>query len=203
MLENIFKKKEPDTGAEKVGEFQRDLKVEVEKAAKPKGVNTILRGSKLTGNLNISHDIEVTGDVEGNITSEQNSNIIIRGNCKGNIKTRGGNVEIDGEMSDGDIVAGGSVRVNGKFRGGKIEAGDKIYINGEFDGKLESKEIEVGPAAKGKGELLYKEYVSVHKGAEIEGQIVRVQEKKKEAKHPPEMKVIELEQAAQKKTEAR
>jgi cytoskeletal protein CcmA (bactofilin family) len=202
MLENIFKKREADAGADKPDELQRDLKADVEKAAKPKGVNTILRGSKLTGNINISHDIEVTGDVEGNITSEQNSNIIIRGNCKGNIRTRGGSVEIDGEMSDGDIVAGGSVRINGKFRGGKIEAGDRIYINGEFDGKLQSNEIEVGPAARGKGELLYKEYVSIHKGADIEGQIVRVQEKKKEAKHPPEMKVIDLEQA-QKKTEAK
>jgi cytoskeletal protein CcmA (bactofilin family) len=202
MLENFFKKGELDMEV-KTEEHQREPAAGAVERPKPKSVNTILKGSKLTGNIVISHDLELTGDVEGNITSEQNSNITIKGNCKGNITTRGGSVEIEGVMNDGDIVAGGSVRINGKFSGGRIEAGEKIYINGEFDGKLESNEIEVGPEARGKGELYYKEYVSIHKGADVEGQITRVQEKKKEAKRPPEMKIVEMEQSAQKKSEAK
>jgi len=46
-------------------------------------VNTILRGSKLTGNINVTCDLELSGDVEGNITSEQDSSIVIKGSCRG------------------------------------------------------------------------------------------------------------------------
>lgn len=151
-------------------------------------INTILKGSTLVGNIKIAQDLELTGDVEGNITSDEDSHIAIRGACRGNIRTRGGNVEIEGRMSEGDITAGGHVRITGTFRGGRVEAGEKIYINGEFSGTLESREIEVGPEARGKGELLYKDSVSVHKGAKIEGQIIRVQEEKKEAKPAPALK---------------
>jgi hypothetical protein len=51
-------------------------------------VNTILKGSKLSGDIHVTCDLELSGDVEGNITSEQDSNIVIKGTCKGNIKTR-------------------------------------------------------------------------------------------------------------------
>ncbi len=70
----------------------------------------------------ITRDLEVTGDYEGDITSAENSNIFIKGNCKGNIRTKGGSVEIEGGMTGGDIVAGGYVKVTGKFHGGKIQA---------------------------------------------------------------------------------
>jgi cytoskeletal protein CcmA (bactofilin family) len=150
--------------------------------------NAILKGSTLVGNIKIAQDLELTGDVEGNIPSDEDSHIVIKGACRGNIKTRGGSVEIEGEMSEGDIAAGGYVRITGTFRGGKVEAGEKIYINGEFSGTLQSREIEVGPEARGKGELLYKDSVSVHKGAKIEGQIIRVQGEKKEVKPAPVLK---------------
>lgn len=159
------------------------------KAGKPavQGINAINNGSKLTGNLVISQDIEITGDVEGDITSEENSNIFIKGTCKGNIKTRGGSVEIDGDMSGGDIVAGGYVKVTGKFHGGKIQAKERIHINGEFSGTLESNEIEVGADAQGEGEIVYKEYLSIHKGAKVEGRIIRTElERKPDAERKPQ-----------------
>jgi len=135
--------------------------------------NTILKGSKLTGDINIAYDLELSGDVEGNITSEKNSNITIQGTCKGNITTAEGRVFIEGEFHKGNIVAGTEVKITGKFNGGEVRTKGKIYINGEFNGKLEGNEIEIGPDARGKGELFYKEYISISKGAKIEAQITR------------------------------
>ncbi|MGA1874750.1 MAG: polymer-forming cytoskeletal protein [bacterium] len=133
-----------------------------------------MKGSRLTGDINISYDLELDGTVEGNITSDTDSNIIIRGSCNGSIRTRGGNVSIEGEMMNGDIFAGGDVKITGKFTGGKVEARGKIYINGEFRGKLESSEIAIGPQAKGKGDMVYKEFISIEKGARVEAHITRV-----------------------------
>jgi len=139
----------------------------------------IVKGSKLSGDINITYDLELSGEVEGNITSEEKSNIVIKGNCKGNIKTKSGNVDIEGQMSSGDVFAGGDIKITGKFNGGKLEAKRKIYVDGEFSGKLESNEIEIGPGARGKGEIFYKEYISIAKGAKIEANISHIPEGQK------------------------
>ncbi len=162
--------------------------VEMVKPGVP-GINAINKGSKVTGNITITQDLQITGEIEGNITGENNSSIFIKGSCKGNIKTKGGSVEIDGDMSGGDIIAGGYVKITGKFNGGKIQAKEKIHINGEFSGSLESNEIEVGAGARGKGEIFYKETLSIQKGAKIEGKITRTElERKPEAERKIEHK---------------
>ena len=148
--------------------------------------NAINKGSKVTGNIVIMQDLVITGDVEGDITGEEKSNIIIKGTCKGNIRTKGGSVELEGEMSGGDIVAGGYVKVTGKFRGGKIQARERIVINGEFSGSLESNDIEVGACGRGKGEIVYKDSICIQKGAKVEGRITRIEG---ERKPEPERKV--------------
>ena len=155
-------------------------------------VNTILKGSKLIGNINVSCNLELSGDVEGNITSERNSNIVIKGTCKGNIKTKEGNVNIEGELNTGNIIAGNNVRITGKFNGGEVTAKGRIYINGEFNGKLEGNEIEIGPNARGKGELFYRENISVSRGAKIEGQICRIQKELTLVKGSTERKVVDI-----------
>ncbi len=163
-------------------------------------MNTILKGSKLLGDINISFDLELSGEVEGNINSEKDSNIVITGICKGNVQTKEGNVNIEGELINGNIYAGGDVIIPGKFDGGNVKAQGKIFVNGEFNGKLEANEIEVGPNSHGKGELLYKDSISISKGAKVELQINQIQEKpyvekpyveKKSA----EMKVVSIEPA--------
>ena len=161
--------------------------------------NTILKGSKLIGDINITCDLELTGEIEGNITSDLNSNIAIKGSCKGSIYTKEGNVVIDGELNNGNITAGNNVKISGKFNGGEVKAKGKIYINGEFSGKLEANEIEVGPGASGKGELIYKESISIAKGSHIEGQISRMQEELKLVKSPP----VEVTPTAEKLSEAK
>ena len=164
----------------------------VEQVVRPKtggGTNNILKGSKLIGDINVTCDLELSGEIEGNITSEHNSNIVIKGTCKGNIQTREGNVDIVGELHDGNIIAGSDVKISGKFIGGEITAKGRIYVNGEFDGKLEGNEIEIGPNARGKGELLYKELISIDKGAHIEGHICKI---------PAELKLVEKSTDAQK-----
>ena len=160
---------------------------------KTQKINTILKGSKLTGDININYDLELSGEVEGNISSEQNSNIVIKGVCKGNITTKEGNVEIEGELLKGDISAGGDVKITGKFNGGMVKAKGKITAHGEFTGKFESNEIEIGPNARGKGELLYKEYISIAKGAQIEAKISQIHEEQGEVKKSSDAKVISLE----------
>jgi cytoskeletal protein CcmA (bactofilin family) len=156
------------------------------------GINIISKGSKITGNIVVSQDLQMNCDIEGNITAENNASIFIKGTCKGNIEAKGGSVEIEGEMSGGNISAGGYVKVTGKFLGGKIQAKDRIHINGEFSGSLESNEVELGSAARGKGEILYRETLCIQKGAKVEGKITRaeaervpVPERKPERKEEP------------------
>lgn len=134
-------------------------------------VNTILKGSRLTGDINVTCDLELSGDVEGNIRSWNDSNIIITGSCKGSIETVGGSVYIKGELKGGDITAGKDVTIGGKFGGGVVKAKGRIYINGEFNGKMDGNEVELGPEARGKGEVYYREAVSIARGAKVEVQI--------------------------------
>jgi len=165
--------------------------------------NTILKGSKLIGDINVTCDLELTGDIEGNITSDLKSNILIKGSCKGNIFTREGNVAIEGELNNGDIIAGNNVNISGRFNGGEVKAEGKIYINGEFQGRLEANEIEIGPEASGNGELLYRECISIAKGAKIDGQISRVQEELKLVKTSPESKAADIDPPGKNLSEAK
>src|SRR3990172_6928470 len=74
------------------------------------GMNTIFKGSKVTGNMVVRQDLQMNGDLEGNITAENNASIFIKGIYKGNIDAKGGSVEVEGEMSGGNISAGGYVK---------------------------------------------------------------------------------------------
>ena len=184
--ESMFKKRELNVGdIKKDGHNKGSMNV----VSKQKE-NAIVKGSKLTGDIKISYDLELSGEVEGNIISEHNSNIKITGSCKGNIKTKGGNVEIEGELMNGDIIAGGDVKITGKFNGGMVKAKGKIYVNGEFTGRLEGNEIEAGPNTKGKGEFLYKEYISISRGAKIEVNIIQAHEELKEIKKTADLEEI-------------
>jgi len=144
--------------------------------------NIIVKGSKLTGDIRLNHDLELHGEVEGNIIAEGESNIIIKGKCRGSIQTEGGNIDIEGHLCGGDIIAGGDIKIIGKFDGGRAEAKGKIFVNGEFNGVLESYDIEIGPNARGKGELYYREFISIAKGAQIEMNIQHCQKKKNDIK---------------------
>jgi cytoskeletal protein CcmA (bactofilin family) len=159
---------------------------------KVNSVNTILRGSKLSGDINVTCDLELSGDVEGNITSLQDSSIIIKGTCKGNIETKGGSVVIEGKLSEGNITAGRDVTISGKFDGGEVTAKGKVYINGEFNGKLEGSEVKIGAKAEGKGEILYSENISIERGAKIEVQINRARKELKLVKNTPDNKSVEV-----------
>lgn len=167
----------------------------IDKEISNERVNTILKGSRLKGDINITCDLELSGDVEGNITSENNATIVIRGTCKGNIKTKEGSVHIEGEMQSGNITAGSNVTISGKFNGGEIKAKGKICINGEFNGKLEGNEIEIGANARGKGELYYEEFISISKGAKVVGQISQKQKELQLLKNSPEETVVDIKSA--------
>ena len=156
-----------------------------------KAANTILKGNKLMGDISVTCDLELSGDIEGNIISKTDSNIIIKGSCSGNIETKGGKVEIEGSLLQGNINAGNDVIITGKFNGGEVVSDGKIFINGEFTGKLEGKEIEIGPNAKGNGDLLYRENISIARGAIIEGQICQAQQELVLLKNPPTQKNTE------------
>ena len=170
------------------------------KAVRSSSVNKILKGSKLIGDITVTCDLELSGDVEGNITSMQKSNILIKGVCKGNIETKEGSVEIEGELSGGNIIAGKDVKISGKFNGGEIKAAGKIFVDGEFNGKLEGNDIEIGANSSGKGEIFYKEYISISRGAKVEVQIAQTRDALKEVKTPPSTEVSEtrpVEQSAE------
>ena len=155
------------------------------KAVRSQNVNQILKGSKLIGDINVTCDLEVSGDVDGNITSMQQSNILIKGLCRGNIETKEGSVDIQGELQGGNITAGKDVKISGNFNGGEVKAGGKIFVDGKFSGKLEGSDIEIGANSSGKGEILYKEFISISRGAKVDVQISQAREALKEVKPPP------------------
>lgn len=150
--------------------------------------NTILKGNKLIGDISVTSDLELSGEIEGNITSEQNSNIVIKGNCRGSITTREGSVTIEGELNSGNITAGSNITISGKFEGGEAKAQKRVMINGEFKGRLEGGEVEIGPDARGAGEIFYKEYISIAKGAQIEGKIGKLSNELMLVKKPEQIK---------------
>jgi cytoskeletal protein CcmA (bactofilin family) len=160
-------------------------------AVRSSSVNKILKGSKLIGDINVTCDLELSGDVEGNITSMQESNILIKGVCKGNIETKEGSVDIEGELLGGNITAGKDVKISGKFNGGEVRAAGKIFVDGEFNGKLEGNDIEIGANSSGKGEIFYKEYISISRGAKVEVQISQTKETLKEVKTTPKAKAAD------------
>ncbi|TNF56548.1 hypothetical protein EP227_00625 [bacterium] len=187
----MFKKRETNSeDTQRSSDEQRPINyIPKQKRPQQEDINTILKGSKLTGDINVSYDLELSGEVEGNIHAEKNSSIAIKGVCRGDIQTEEGSVNIDGELSDGDILSGGDVRITGKFNGGRIEAKGKIYVNGEFDGKLEGNEIEIGASSQGRGELFYRDSISIARGAKVEVQINQIKESiedKKETEKEPE-----------------
>ncbi len=170
---------------------------------RPDKTNSILKGSKLIGDINVTCDLELSGEIQGNIISEKNSNIIIKGTCKGNIETKEGSVHIEGELNGGNITAGNDVSISGKFSGGEIKAKRRIQINGEFNGKLEADEIEIGSGSRGKGEILYREYISIAKGAKIEAQVMQSQKELKLVKPDGDKKAKEVKPIIQDISEAR
>ena len=186
LHEDKFKKNEPP----------EDVSVTLPKAApESSNVNTILKGSKMIGDINVTYDLEVSGDVDGNITSMQNSNIVIKGICKGNITTKEGSVDIEGELQGGNISAGKNVTISGKFNGGEVKATGKIFIDGEFNGKLEGTDIEIGANSSGKGEIYYKEFISISKGAKVDVQISQAKRSLQEVKPPLKTTVADAEPA--------
>jgi cytoskeletal protein CcmA (bactofilin family) len=174
----------------------------MEKKIRNERVNTILKGSKITGDINVTCDLVSDGDVEGNITAQQDSNIVIKGTCKGNIETEGGNVDIEGELRSGNITTGGNVSISGKFKGGEVKAKGKIYVNCEFQGKLEGNEVELGSNAQVKGELFYREYISISRGAKVEVQLSRIQDGLKAEKKSPQKKVLDMKSPVKELVEA-
>ncbi len=195
-----YEEKIKATGSVNKEQEQSELKEDVPvrpsaTAVRSSSVNKILKGSKLVGDINITSDLELSGDVEGNITSIQDSNILIKGVCKGNIETKEGSVDIEGELRGGNITAGKDVKISGKFNGGEVKAGGKIFVDGEFNGKLEGNDIEIGANSRGKGEMFYKEYISISRGAKVDVQISQTKEALKEAlkevKTPPKTKAAD------------
>lgn len=181
--------------------FEKDPRKKIDKSAenmtsdKATGdgkVNYILKGSKVTGNINVTCDLVLSGDVEGNITAKDNSSVVIKGSCKGNIESGRGDVDIRGELRNGNITTGGNVSISGKFTGGEVKAKGKIFVNCEFKGRLEGNEIEIGANAHVKGELFYTEYISVSRGAKVEVHLCRIQEENKVENKTPEKKVIDM-----------
>ena len=163
-----------------------------DKRTSEKKVNHILKGSKVTGDINVTCDLVLSGDLEGNITALEDSNIVIKGSCKGNIATRRGDIDIRGELQSGKISTEGNVSISGKFTGGEVKAGGQIYVNCEFTGRLEGNEIEIGPHANIRGELFYKEFITVSRGAKVEVHLCRIQEEPKGANKAPEKKVVDM-----------
>jgi cytoskeletal protein CcmA (bactofilin family) len=176
MLSKWTKDKDVNTGSLKkespkdISEHTVNMKAD-ENTDKRK-TNNIIKGSKVTGDISVSCDLVVSGNVVGNITALEDSNVVIKGSCKGNIETRRGDA--------------------GKFTGGEVKAGGKIYVNCEFTGRLEGNEIEIGAHAHIRGELFYKEFITISRGAKVEVHLSRIEKESKGENKTPKNKVVEM-----------
>jgi cytoskeletal protein CcmA (bactofilin family) len=196
MLSKWTKDKDVNTGSLKkespkdISEHTVNMKAD-ENTDKRK-TNNIIKGSKVTGDISVSCDLVVSGNVVGNITALEDSNVVIKGSCKGNIETRRGDVDIRGELRSGNITTEGNVSISGKFTGGEVKAGGKIYVNCEFTGRLEGNEIEIGAHAHIRGELFYKEFITISRGAKVEVHLSRIEKESKGENKTPKNKVVEM-----------
>jgi protein MpaA len=101
-----------------------------------------------------------------------------------------GDIDIRGELQSGKISTEGNVSISGKFTGGEVKAEGKIYVNCEFTGRLEGNEIEIGPHANVRGEIFYKEFTTISKGAKVEVHLCQIgQDRKGENKTQAKMVV--------------
>ena len=89
------------------------------------------------------------------------------------------------------------MKISGKFNGGEIKAVGRIFIDGEFNGKLEGNDIEIGANSSGKGEIFYKEYISISRGAMVDVQISQTKEALKEVKIAPKTKAANVKPVKQ------
>lgn len=185
-IADSFQKDPPDDISKHTENVTADATTEQKKA------NTILKGSKVTGDIVISCDLVLSGDVEGNIIAREDSNIVIKGSCRGNIQTRRGDVDIRGELHSGNITTEGNVSISGRFTGGEVKAGGKIYVNCEFSGRLEGNEIEIGAHARITGEVYYKEFITISRGAKVEVHLCRLQGESKNENKKPETKAADM-----------
>ena len=197
----MLKKWVPEKSNVNTNSFEKDPQKDIDKTIgnmtsdKTTGdrkVNNILKGSKVTGDINITCDLVLSGDVEGNITAKDNSSIVIKGSCKGNISSGSGDIDIRGELQSGKITTEGNVSISGKFTGGEVKAGGKIYVNCEFTGRLEGNDVEIGANAHIKGELFYKEFITISRGAKVEVHLCRIQEESKGENKTPEKNVVHM-----------
>lgn len=138
--------------------------------------NFLVQGSRLIGNVTVSSDLEISGEVQGNITAKESASICVKGTCKGSIETQQGDVILEGSLSEGNIKSGGDVTILGCFRGESVHAEGKASINGDFHGVLHAREVEIGPQAKIRGEIHYMDSFSVEKGAAIGCQLIHLNE---------------------------
>lgn len=152
--------------------------------------NFLVQGSRLIGNVTVSSDLEISGEVQGNITAKENASICVKGTCKGSIETQQGDVILEGDLSAGNIKSGGDVTILGCFRGETVHAAGKASINGEFSGVLYATDVEVGPQAKIRGEVHYVESFSVEKGAAIGCQLIHLNENEKEEEKDQEVEPV-------------
>ena len=179
----MFEKKEVNLNqgeaTRKEGEKQDhvDALSTMKKSNRP--TNTVLKGSRITGDIKVNCDVDVSGEVLGNITSDGDAHIHIQGLCKGTVQTAEGDIIVSGDLQDGNIISGGNVTVTGSFKGGEMRAKEKLYIDGTFEGRLQANDIEVGPRTQGKGELVYGEFISIARGARIDANVVHEGKKAK------------------------
>jgi len=146
--------------------------------------NFLVQGSRLIGNVTVSSDLEISGEVQGNITAKETASICLKGACKGSIETAGGDVVLEGDLTEGNIKAGRDVSITGSFKGSSVSAQGKAYIDGEFTGTLKAKDVEVGPHARIQGEIHYSGLFSVEKGAVIGCQLIRLEPSKEASVEP-------------------
>jgi len=142
----VFKK--PENAQEPKSQVSSEMRMEAQET------NQLMEGSKVTGDLWVSSNLELGGEVTGNITSQAHSTILLRGICR-----------------EGDISAGGDIEITGVFEGGEITSQGRCLINGECYGKVEAFEVELGSQAKVSGEIIYHSSIQISEGAQIEAKI--------------------------------
>ena len=82
-------------------------------------------------------------------------------------------------MSGGDIVAGGHVKVRESSTAARSRPASGSASTANSAARLESNDVEIGAAARGKGEIFYRETLCIQKGARVEGKVTSTEAERK------------------------
>jgi cytoskeletal protein CcmA (bactofilin family) len=157
-------------------EIQRPVSGDLFAAGGSVSIATEVRGDAVTA----GRDVRIQGPVREGDVYAAGGRVVVNSEIEHNVRAAGGSVELGPQASvQGNVtLAGGSIQVNGPVHGYIQANGGRVYLNGPVDGdaRVMARTVELGPAARINGKLIYSSRTEVKRdaGAQTNGGVERL-----------------------------